>query len=86
MGDDGSLDNAIECNIENVTGTQAITSSAEGGDTARLETCNDLVERGTSLVSAVRFEPLLNRFLSNCLKNNLNTKGKLSLVPRPDLP
>lgn len=57
MRDDGSLDDAVEREVEDVPRAEAVAGRTEGRDAFRFEAFDDLVERGARLVGAVVREP-----------------------------
>ena len=57
MRDDGSLDDAIEREVEDVPRAEAVAGRTEGRDALRFQAFDDLVERRARLVGAVVREP-----------------------------
>lgn len=57
VGDDGTLDNVVECEVKSVTTAEAVTCGPKLGNAFSFERSNDLVEWGASDLGAMGGKP-----------------------------
>lgn len=73
MRNDCGLDLVVECEIENVASSEAVTSGSEYLDTAFLESGNDFVKCRTGVFWPVGLKPCPNIELLNL--QSINSDG-----------